>query len=113
MRYACSACEARQDDDTACRACGHIVVLDLEDPSCVERLRDEQRRRRDALITRCRALGVIGAMPISLAVYVTAQIYGVSGVGAVAVVFPAVAGAFITGLERTYGARRFFPYLDA
>ena len=115
MPYACSACEARQDQDTTCRACGHLVVLDLQDPACVERLRDEQRRRRDKLLTRCRALGVIGALPITLAIYLLFAWGGVmqlTGTG-VAAVLVGVAAVFITALERTYGARRFFPYLDS
>jgi hypothetical protein len=114
VRYACSGCESRQSTDTACTSCGHPVVLDLDDPASIERLRDEQRRRRDALLNRCRGLGVIAAIPVAgLAYWIIdqADILARPGFGAGAA-FVAIAGLFITGLERTYGARRFFRYLD-
>jgi hypothetical protein len=90
-----------------------VVVLDLDDPACVDRLRDEQRRRRDQLLNRCRALGVVAALPVTALVWWIFYSVGlILGTIPVVSVLTGVAAGAAFVLERTYGARRFFPYLD-
>jgi hypothetical protein len=120
MRFVCFRCGHRQEQDTRCASCSNDIVQDLGDRSTWRHLRDIEGRlgkRRQAKIVGIAAVlaALVGAALFSAAVsyyaprgehaprnVVVALVAATLGVGL------AVAAA----LDRTWGKKRLFSFLD-
>lgn len=127
MHFACSRCAHRQSEDTSCEGCANDVVQDLRDPRGRQVLHDAESRLHRQRLSRYIGVGavfgiILGCSLYGLFFWISGQDPGTPEAltkrpprAVTYVIFAVWAGltlGFIALLERTFGRRRKFPYLD-
>ncbi|HUH01637.1 MAG TPA: hypothetical protein VML75_06555, partial [Kofleriaceae bacterium] len=117
MHFACSRCAHRQSADCACDGCGNKVVQDLRDSAARRMLYEAegrwQRKRRARYVSIGAAAGVViflVAFGVRIAIDPDPDNMGFSPWPMVLAV--GAATSISIWLDRAFGARRKYPYLD-
>jgi hypothetical protein len=112
LHFACSRCAHRQSADVLCDACGNVVVQDLRSSTARKMLYEAEARWMRTRQARCIAAGVALGVVMYLVSFVI--YFDPSAPWSIWRAGLAFASGIGTGfsLERKFGQRRRFPYLD-
>jgi hypothetical protein len=120
MRFVCFRCGHRQESDTTCGSCSNDIVHDLGERSTWSHLRDIEHHLRRQRQARIIGIASVVAVILGIGLYIgLATYYGRTGqdlsrrvIRALVAVTLGVGLALVAVLERTWGQKRMFPFLD-
>ena len=120
MRFVCFRCGHRQEGDTTCGSCSNDIVHDLGERSTWRHLRDIERRLGRQRQARIIGVASLVAAILGLGLYIGFVAYYVGTGGdpsgadgrILVVVTLGFALALVAILEKTWGQKRMFPFLD-
>jgi hypothetical protein len=120
MRFVCFRCGHRQENDTACGSCSNDIVHDLGERSTWRHLRDIESRLGRQRHARIIGIASLAAVPVAIGLYLaTLMYYGPRGgspprtvLQVLIAVTLGVALGLVAVLEKTWGQKRMFPFLD-
>ena len=120
MRFVCFRCGHRQENDTSCGSCSNDIVHDLGERTTWRHLREIDGRLGRQRHARIIGIATLVTMPVAIGLYTgLLAYYAARGAAPSEGVFKALAAVplgvglgLIAVLEKTWGQKRMFPFID-
>lgn len=120
MRFVCFRCGHRQEKDATCASCGNDIVHDLGERSTWRHLRDIESRLGRKRQARIMGIASLVTAPVAIGLYFWGlTYYGQQGEmplpRVMTFLMAAILGmalSIVAVLEKTWGKKRMFPFLD-